>query len=89
MFVTTNGAAVHGIDAITVTIEATVEKGFGFCIVGLPDTAVKESYQRCLSALKMAGLSFPHRKVVINMSPADIHTASGFFFRSRIVNYFL
>lgn len=72
MFVTTNGAAVHGIDAITVTIEATVEKGFGFCIVGLPDTAVKESYQRCLSALKMAGLSFPHRKVVINMSPADI-----------------
>lgn len=67
-----NGAAVQGIDAIPVMIEVSVETGFGFCIVGLPDTAVKESYQRIRSAVKMCGLDFPRRKVVVNMSPADI-----------------
>lgn len=72
MFTKIYGAAVQGIDAIAVTIEATVDNGFGFCIVGLPDTAVKESYQRILSAVKMCGMEFPRRKVVVNMSPADI-----------------
>lgn len=67
-----NAAAVQGIDALPVMIEVSVETGFGFCIVGLPDTAVKESYQRILSAVKICGLEFPRRKVVINMSPADI-----------------
>ena len=45
------GAALQGIDAIAVTIEASVTAGVGFCIVGLPDTAVKESYERVKSAL--------------------------------------
>ena len=43
MFTKTNGAAVQGIDALMIKIEVSVEQGFGFCIVGLPDTAVKES----------------------------------------------
>ena len=72
MLVKINGAAVQGIDAISVMIEVSVDKGFGFCIVGLPDTAVKESYQRILSAVKVSGIDFPRRQVVINMSPADI-----------------
>lgn len=72
MFTKTNGAAVQGIDALMIKIEVSVEQGFGFCIVGLPDTAVKESYQRILSAVKMCGIEFPHRKVVVNMSPADV-----------------
>lgn len=72
MYTTINGAAVQGIDALTIKIEVTVENGFGFCIVGLPDTAVKESYQRILSAVKMCGLEFPRRHVVVNMSPADV-----------------
>ena len=72
MLVKTNGAAVQGIDALPVMIEVSVDSGYSFCIVGLPDTAVKESYQRILSAVKESGLSFPRRQVVVNMSPADI-----------------
>ena len=51
MLVKTYGAAVNGIDAILITIEVSVEQGILYCIVGLPDTAVKESYQRILSAV--------------------------------------
>ncbi len=72
MLVKINGAAVQGIDAISVMIEVSVDNGFGFTIVGLPDTAVKESYQRILSAVKINGIEFPRRNIVINMSPADI-----------------
>ncbi len=72
MLVKSYGAAVHGIDAIIVTIEVSVARGIGFCIVGLPDTAVKESYERVKSALKENGHDFPRRQVVVNMSPADI-----------------
>ena len=72
MLVKINGAAVHGIDALPVMIEVSVDKGFGFTIVGLPDTAVKESYQRILSAVKYSGMDFPRRQIVVNMSPADI-----------------
>ncbi|MDE6581792.1 MAG: ATP-binding protein, partial [Duncaniella sp.] len=68
----TNGAAVQGIDAIPVTIEVSVERGALFCIVGLPDTAVKESYQRVLSAITQSGHSFPRAHIVINMAPADV-----------------
>ncbi len=72
MLVKTYGAAVQGIDAIVVTIEASVEIGVSFNLVGLPDTAVKESYQRVLSAIKHSGKDFPRRAVIINMSPADV-----------------
>lgn len=72
MLIKTYGAAVQGIDAIIVTIEVAVEIGASFNLVGLPDTAVKESYQRVRSALKQSGLEFPRRSVVINMSPADV-----------------
>jgi len=72
MLLKTYGAAVHGVDAIIVTIEVSVEIGFSFNLVGLPDTAVKESYQRMLTAMKHSGYDFPRRSVVINMSPADV-----------------
>jgi magnesium chelatase family protein len=72
MLVKVYGAAVYGIDAISVTMEVVVEPGYMFTIVGLPDAAVKESYQRILSAVKMSGLEFPRRNIVINMSPADV-----------------
>ena len=66
------GAAVLGVDAIAVTVEAAVTTGVGFCIVGLPDTAVKESYERVKSAMAESGFDFPRRSAVVNMSPADI-----------------
>ena len=72
MLTKTFGAAVHGIDAILVTIEVSVDRGINFCIVGLPDTSVKESYERIKSALRQSGYDFPRRQVVINMAPADV-----------------
>ena len=65
-------AAIQGIEAFPVTIETAVGRGIGFSIVGLPDAAVKESYQRITEALRSSGSEFPHRRVVINLAPADV-----------------
>ncbi len=72
MLARTIGAAVQGIDAIRVEIEVTVDWGSGFMVIGLPDTAVKESAERVRCAMQQAGYTFPGKKVMINMSPADI-----------------
>ena len=72
MLTKTYGAAVTGVDAIVVTMEVAFDNGFGFCIVGWPDTAVKESYERVRSAIKEFGVEFPRRDIVVNMSPADV-----------------
>ncbi len=65
-------AAVHGIDAITITVEVNVFSGVKFHLVGLPDNAVKESQQRIESALRESGYRVPGKKIIINMAPADI-----------------
>jgi magnesium chelatase family protein len=72
MLVKTYGAAVQGINAIIVTIEVSVSNGIQYCIVGLADTAVKESHERVRTAIKQSGYTLPHSSVVINMAPADI-----------------
>lgn len=72
MLVKIQGAAVHGIDAIIVTVEVSVEIGASFAIVGLPDAAVKESAERVRAALRESGFKFPHRATVINLAPADV-----------------
>ncbi len=72
MLVRTYSSAVTGIDAVTVTIEVNVSVGIRFFLVGLPDSAVKESQQRIESALRVMGFHWPGRQVVINMAPADI-----------------
>jgi magnesium chelatase family protein len=72
MLVKTFGSAVHGVDAITITVEVNVGQGVNFLLVGLADSAVKESQQRIDAALKNNGYKIPGKKVVINMAPADI-----------------
>jgi magnesium chelatase family protein len=72
MLVRTFASAVTGIDAVTVTIEVNVSRGVRFFLVGLPDSAVKESQQRIESALRSIGHHWPGKQVVINMAPADI-----------------
>lgn len=72
MLIKTFGAAVQGIDAILITIEVAINKGFDFSIVGLPDTAVKESYERVMSAMSHSAMVPPHKRILVNMSPADI-----------------
>jgi magnesium chelatase family protein len=72
MLVKTYGSAVFGIEATTITIEVSISQGFTFSLVGLPDSAVKESQQRIDSALRNNNFKMPGRKLVINMAPADI-----------------
>ena len=72
MLIKTFAAAVCGIDAIPVTVEVSSDKGIGFTIVGLPDAAVKESYERVRSALIEAEYGMPRHHIVVNMSPADV-----------------
>lgn len=66
------GAAVRGIDAIMVTIEVAADKGSTYTLVGLADAAVKESYQRILTAITHSGLRWPRQRIVVNMAPADV-----------------
>lgn len=72
MLAKTFGSAVYGVDAFTITIEVNVGSGTKFFMVGLPDSAVKESEQRVESALKHNGFVMPRQKVVVNLAPADI-----------------
>jgi magnesium chelatase family protein len=72
MLIKTYASAVHGIDATTITIETEISQGIKFYMVGLPDNAVKESQQRIESAMRLNSYKWPHKKVVINMAPADI-----------------
>jgi len=72
MLVKTFGCALFGIEAIQVTIEVNIDKGINFYLVGLPDNAVKESQQRIQAAIANLGYYYPHKKIVINMAPADI-----------------
>jgi magnesium chelatase family protein len=72
MLVRTFSSSVSGIDAVTVTIEVNVSRGVQFFLVGLPDSAVKESQHRIASALRALDFHWPGKQVVINMAPADI-----------------
>lgn len=72
MLVKVFGAAVHGVDATLITIEVNCSKGIKFMLVGLPDTSVKESHERIVSALQVNGYKFPRQQIIINMAPADI-----------------
>ena len=72
MLIKVFGAAVQGIDAYTVTIEANTSRGIRFFLVGLPDSAVKESHERIVSAFNVNGYKFPSCQIIINMAPADI-----------------
>ncbi len=71
----TFSVAINGIDANKIEIEVNAtqqgEKSF-VTIVGLPDTAVKESKERVRSALKSCGFKHPRGSTVINLAPADI-----------------
>jgi magnesium chelatase family protein len=72
MLVKVYGSAVFGVEATTITIEVHMDKGIGYHLVGLPDSAIKESSFRIAAALKNNNLSFPGKKITINMAPADL-----------------
>ncbi|WMI67545.1 YifB family Mg chelatase-like AAA ATPase [Mangrovimonas sp. YM274] len=66
------GSAVFGVEATTVTVEVNVDNGIGYHLVGLPDNAIKESNFRIAAALQNNGYKIPGKKIIINMSPADL-----------------
>lgn len=72
MLIKTYASAVQGIDATTITIETNTSKGIRFFLVGLPDSAIKESQQRIMSAIQLNGLRWPRQQIIINMAPADL-----------------
>ena len=72
MFAHLNSIGLYGMDAFEVNVEADISNGLpGFDVVGLPDTAVKESRDRVRSALKNCGFTFPMSRITVNLAPAD------------------
>ncbi|MBI5144336.1 MAG: YifB family Mg chelatase-like AAA ATPase [Candidatus Omnitrophica bacterium] len=66
-------SCVIGIEACEVTVETDIGPGLpGFSIVGLPDMAIKESRDRIKTAIRNSNYSFPTKKIIINLAPADI-----------------
>src|ERR1700727_2720093 len=71
----TRSAAVFGIDAHIVDVEVDLYRSGmarGFMLVGLPDTAVRESRERIKSALLNSGYGYPNKSVTINLAPANV-----------------
>lgn len=67
-----HSAALLGIDAYPVNVEVDLSSGLpAFDIVGLPDSAVKESRERVRTAIKNTGLPFPTKRITVNLAPAD------------------
>ncbi len=65
--------ALNGLEGVPVEVETDVNKGMvSYDLVGLPDTAVKESKERVRSAIKNSAMYFPVNKITINLAPADI-----------------
>ncbi len=77
MLVKTYAGAVHGVEARTITVEintgsASPQANQLYHMVGLPDSAVKEGFQRIESAIKNVGYSMKRVKLIVNLAPADI-----------------
>ncbi len=81
MLVKTFGSAVYGVDAITITVEVNINNQgkSEAVIVGLPDSAVKESLLRVESAIKDNGFFMPRTRLIVNLAPADIRKSGTAF----------
>ena len=65
--------AVIGLEGVIVEVEVDTAQGLpGMDIVGLPDTAVQESKQRVMAAIKNAGYPYPRKRLTINLAPASV-----------------
>ena len=72
MFSRINSVGLFGIDSYMIEVEADISNGLpAFDIVGLPDTAVKESRDRVRAAIKNCGFKFPVSRITVNLAPAD------------------
>ncbi|SMC67019.1 YifB family Mg chelatase-like AAA ATPase [Sporomusa malonica] len=73
MFAQTFGSTTLGLNGVLITVEVDIANGIpSLDIVGLPDTAVRESRERVRAAIKNCGFEFPARRITVNLAPADI-----------------
>lgn len=72
MPIKTFSSAVYGIEATIIHVEVNISSGVKYFIVGLPDSAVRESMLRVESAINTCGYHMPRQKIVVNLAPADI-----------------
>jgi magnesium chelatase family protein len=80
MFSRIRSASTVGINAFIVEIETHLENGVpAFAVVGLPDSAVKESRERVSAAIKNSALIFPQKRITVNLAPADVRKEGSAF----------
>ena len=73
MFCKLISSCLNGLEAVQIGVEVDLCDGLpSFDIVGLPDSAVRESRERVKSAIKNSGYDFPIKRITINLSPADL-----------------
>ncbi len=73
MLAKTNSFALNGVKGYKIDIEIDINSGLpSYDMVGLPDTAIKESRERIRSAIKNSGLNYPVKRITINLAPADL-----------------
>ena len=73
MYSVTRSFGLNGLSGFAVAVEADISGGLpAFSIVGLPDSAVRESADRVRAAIKNLGFKFPDRRITINLAPADV-----------------
>lgn len=73
-------ACLHGVDGKLVEVEVDLSNGLPqMSIVGLPDSAIKESMERVRAAIKNCGFTFPLQRITVNLAPADVRKEGSAF----------
>ena len=73
MHTTVFTGTIVGVDGLVVEAEVDISRGIpAFSIVGLPNTAVRESRERVTAAIKNSGWEFPLERITVNLAPADV-----------------
>ena len=79
MLAIVKSCGLSGIDGYEVQVEVDINPGLpGIDMVGLADTAIKESRERVRSAIRNSGLMFSPKKITVNLAPADIKKEGSF-----------
>lgn len=73
-------ACLYGIDGVLIEVEVDLSSGIPqTSIIGLPDSAVRESVERVRSAIRNCGFTFPLQRITINLAPADLRKEGSAF----------
>jgi magnesium chelatase family protein len=76
MLAKVRSGAIVGLDGAVVEVEVDISQGLpAFAIVGLPDAAVQEAKERVRAAIRNSGGTFPMKRIVVNLAPADLKKA--------------